>query len=72
MDAAVAGVLARADFILGNDVAEFEKEYAAYCEAADCVALDSGISALELGLRALGVGPGVMRRLAELSRSSWK
>jgi len=48
----------RADFILGHDVEAFETEYAAYCEAGHAVGLDSGLSALELGMRALGIGPG--------------
>jgi len=58
VDAAVGRVIANADFILGKDVEEFEAEYARYCEAAHCVGLDSGLSALELGMRALGIGPG--------------
>ena len=58
MDAAVGRVIANADFILGKDVDEFETEYASYNEVAHCVALDSGLSALELGMRALGIGPG--------------
>jgi len=47
-----------ASFILGEDVAQFEKEFAAYCEVNECVALNSGTSALHLGLLALGVKPG--------------
>ena len=58
IDSAIARVLERQDFILGHDVAEFEREFAAYCEADHAVGLDTGISALELALRALGVGPG--------------
>ncbi|HKW73209.1 MAG TPA: DegT/DnrJ/EryC1/StrS family aminotransferase [Candidatus Dormibacteraeota bacterium] len=55
---AVAAVIRRGDFILGAEVAAFEREFAAYCEVPYAVGLDSGYSALELGLRALGVGPG--------------
>ena len=58
VEAAVQGVMANTDFILGADVAAFEEEYAAYCEADHCVAVDSGMSALELGMRAMGIGPG--------------
>ena len=58
VDAAMRQVVERADFILGQDVADFESEFAAYCEADHAVGLDSGISALELGMRALGIGPG--------------
>ncbi len=50
--------MANTDFILGADVTAFEEEFAAYCEAAHCVGVDSGMSALELGMRALGIGPG--------------
>jgi len=47
-----------AAFVLGEEVAEFEKEFAAYCEAGYCVALNSGTSALHVALLALGVKPG--------------
>jgi dTDP-4-amino-4,6-dideoxygalactose transaminase len=47
-----------ASFILGNEVAQFEKEFAAYCEAKYCVAVNSGTSALHLALLGAGVGPG--------------
>jgi dTDP-4-amino-4,6-dideoxygalactose transaminase len=56
--AAVSRVMAKADFVLGADVALFEQEFARYCEASDAVGLDSGLSALELGMRALGIGSG--------------
>ncbi|HTV60758.1 MAG TPA: DegT/DnrJ/EryC1/StrS family aminotransferase [Verrucomicrobiae bacterium] len=45
-------------FILGQEVEAFENEFAAYCGAKHCVALNSGTSALHLGLLALGVQPG--------------
>jgi dTDP-4-amino-4,6-dideoxygalactose transaminase len=50
--------MTNADFILGADVAAFEEEFARYCEAEHAVGLDSGMSALELGMRAMGIGPG--------------
>jgi len=55
---AVHQAMERCDFILGRDVEAFEAEFAAYCEVGYAVGVDSGLSALELGLRALGVGPG--------------
>jgi dTDP-4-amino-4,6-dideoxygalactose transaminase len=58
IDSAIAGVLNRTDFILGGEVARFEEEFAHYCEAKYAVGLESGASALELGLQALGVGAG--------------
>lgn len=58
IDAAIAATLARTDFILGDDVARFEEEFADYCQAAHAVGVDNGAAALELGLRALDIGPG--------------
>ena len=58
VDAAVARVLERTDFILGEDVARFEADFADYLGAGYAVGVDSGTAALELALRALGVGPG--------------
>jgi dTDP-4-amino-4,6-dideoxygalactose transaminase len=57
-DAAVLGVMSRGDFVLGQAVADFEKAFAAYCEADYCVGVDSGYSALELIVRAFDIGPG--------------
>lgn len=56
--AAVEAVLAKGHFILGPNVAEFEKEAAASIGAALGVGVNSGSDALTLALRALGVGPG--------------
>jgi dTDP-4-amino-4,6-dideoxygalactose transaminase len=58
VDAAMARVVARADFVLGEDVDAFEQEYAAYCGTAHAVGVDSGYSAIELTLRAFGIGAG--------------
>jgi dTDP-4-amino-4,6-dideoxygalactose transaminase len=51
-------VCSNTSFILGEEVSEFEKEFAAYCEVKYCVALNSGTSALHLALLAFGVKPG--------------
>lgn len=58
IDEAVARVLESCQFVLGPEVSEFEKEFAAYSGAMDCIALNSGTSALHLALLAAGVGPG--------------
>ena len=58
IDAAIAGVLDSGQFVLGSEVAGFEQEFAAYCGTDDCIALNSGTSALHLALLAAGVGPG--------------
>lgn len=58
IDQAIEQVLSRNDFILGQDVALFEEEFAKFCDAKYAIGVDSGTSALELALRALGIGPG--------------
>src|SRR5207247_10460789 len=58
LNQAMQAVLDRGDFILGKDVELFEQEFAAYCGVPHAVGVDSGLSALELGLRALRIGPG--------------
>jgi dTDP-4-amino-4,6-dideoxygalactose transaminase len=45
-------------FIGGAEVTAFEREYADFCGAAHCVGVANGTDALELALRAVGVGPG--------------
>jgi dTDP-4-amino-4,6-dideoxygalactose transaminase len=51
-------VLARTAFIGGPQVAEFEKSYAAFIGTPHCIGVANGTDAIELALRALGVGPG--------------
>lgn len=51
-------VCRNASFILGEEVARFEQEFAAYCEVKHCVAINTGTSALHLALLASGVAPG--------------
>jgi dTDP-4-amino-4,6-dideoxygalactose transaminase len=58
IDAAVRRVLESGQYILGDEVSTFEREYAAYCEATHCVSVANGLDALHLALVALGVGPG--------------
>ena len=55
---ATDAVAARADWILGEEVSQFESEFAAYCGARYGVGTDSGLSALSLVLLSLGVEPG--------------
>lgn len=58
IDGAMARVLSRGWFILGEGVKSFEEEFAAYCGAAYGVGVGSGTEALHLALLACGVGPG--------------
>jgi dTDP-4-amino-4,6-dideoxygalactose transaminase len=56
--AALDRVLDELIFSNGPAVADFEKEFASYCGVAECIAVDTGTSALHLAMLALGVGPG--------------
>ncbi len=58
VDAAMKAVLQRSDFILGKDLELFEKEYADYIGTKFAIGVDSGMSALTLILKGLGIGPG--------------
>ncbi|MBI5291772.1 MAG: DegT/DnrJ/EryC1/StrS family aminotransferase [Chloroflexi bacterium] len=55
---AIDRTLESAQFILGDEVAAFEEEFARYCGAAFAVGVNSGTSALHLALLAAGVGVG--------------
>jgi dTDP-4-amino-4,6-dideoxygalactose transaminase len=54
----VEDVSSRGAFTLGAEVEEFEQAFAQWCGAEHAVGVSSGTSALELALRALGVGRG--------------
>jgi dTDP-4-amino-4,6-dideoxygalactose transaminase len=53
-----ARVLADTSFILGKDVQAFEEQFARFCGADHCIGVANGTDALELALRAAGVGIG--------------
>ena len=55
---AFARVLRANAFTLGDEVEQFESEFAAHAQAAHCVGVSSGTAALSLMLRAHGIGPG--------------
>ena len=58
LDAATARVLDSGWFVLGQEGRAFEAEFAAYTRSRHAVGVASGTDAIELALRALGVGPG--------------
>jgi dTDP-3-amino-2,3,6-trideoxy-4-keto-D-glucose/dTDP-3-amino-3,4,6-trideoxy-alpha-D-glucose/dTDP-2,6-dideoxy-D-kanosamine transaminase len=58
ISAAISRVVDRGWYILGPEVQAFEREFAGYCEAGDCVSTGNGTDALEIALRAIGIGPG--------------
>lgn len=57
IDAAVLSVLASGHYVLGEEVAALEQEFAAYCGARHAIAVNTGTSALHLALLAAGIGP---------------
>ncbi len=58
IDKGILDALEKTQFILGPNVAAFEKEAAAYLGVRHAVAVASGTDALHLALAAAGVGPG--------------
>lgn len=56
--AAVDRVLASGMIAQGPEVAAFEAEFSPVAGGVECVAVNSGTSALHLGLLAAGIGPG--------------
>jgi len=55
---AIRGVMTRASYILGPEVAAFEREFADFCGVRECVSVGSGCDALLLAMRAAGIGTG--------------
>ncbi len=58
MLAAMARVIDGQWFVLGEEVRQFEQEYAAFGQVAEAVGVANGLDALTLSLRVLGVGAG--------------
>ena len=58
IDAAVISTLASGRYILGEQVSAFESEWAAYVGTSAAVGVGTGTDAIELALRALGIGAG--------------
>lgn len=55
---AIAGAIDRGDFILGSELEVFEREFADYCEVKHCIGVGSGLDALTLAMKGLGIGVG--------------
>ncbi len=55
---AINKVLAQGDFITGSDLTAFEEEFAAYCGTEHCIGVASGLDALTLAMKGLGIGTG--------------
>jgi len=58
LDEAVLRVLGSGRYVLGEEVAAFEREFADYCGVRHAIAVNTGTSALHLSLLAAGIGPG--------------
>lgn len=58
LDAALLRVAASGRYILGPEVSEFEAAFARFVGTRHCVGVSSGLAALSLALRAMGVGAG--------------
>ena len=58
IDKALNSVIHSSNFILGPQIKKFEKDFAQFCGAKYCISINSGTSALELALRALGIKHG--------------
>ncbi len=58
IEPAVLAVLARADFVQGSAVAAFEAAFAQFSGTEHCAGVANGTDALELALRAAGIGHG--------------
>ena len=58
LEAAALKVLRSGRYVLGEEVAALEEEFAAYCGTRHAIAVNTGTSALHLSLIAAGVGPG--------------
>jgi dTDP-4-amino-4,6-dideoxygalactose transaminase len=55
---AMIAVMEQAAFIQGKEVTAFEEEFASFSGVQHCVGVANGTDAIELALRAAGVGPG--------------
>jgi dTDP-4-amino-4,6-dideoxygalactose transaminase len=58
IDLAYRRVMDSGWYVLGEELEEFEHEWAAYCCVKHCVGVANGLDALHLTLRAMGVGAG--------------
>ncbi len=58
LDGAYDRVMRSGVYLLGAELEAFESEFAAYCGAAHCVGVGSGLDALRLCLEAYGIGAG--------------
>lgn len=58
IDAAISRVLDSGRYVLGREVEAFEQEFASYLGVSDAIGVANGTDALEIALRAVGIGAG--------------
>jgi dTDP-4-amino-4,6-dideoxygalactose transaminase len=58
IQAAIASVVERANFVMGDELEAFESEFASFCGAKFCVGVGNGLDALSLILRGYGISYG--------------
>ncbi len=58
LNMAIQQVLLKTNFILGNEIAEFEEAFANFIQVKYAVGVSNGIDALRLALMVLDIGPG--------------
>lgn len=58
IDTAVSNVLSTGWYVLGQEVHQFEEEFAAFCQTPHAIGVASGTDALLLTLKAFDIGPG--------------
>jgi len=58
LDDAYSRVMNSGWYILGEEVAAFEREFAEYCSVRHCIGVGNGLDALYLILRAMDIGAG--------------
>ena len=55
---AFSRVLSNSNYIMGEECASFERDFADYCGTSYCIGCGNGLDSLTLSLRALGIGAG--------------
>lgn len=56
LEEAFCRVLGNSSYIMGEECARFEEQFAHYCESDYCIGCGNGLDSLTLALRALGIG----------------
>jgi len=58
LDAAYSRIIGKGQFILGQELQDFEASFASYCGSSHGIGVANGLDALRLALQALGIGAG--------------